>query len=131
MSVTHPAAVRTAMCDWLVDQLDVGGPGKLVFRLSGSAASPGTAVATLTLAATAFGAADSSGIATAAAIVTDTNATGNASPVATATLETAAGVVKVHCAVAASASDINMTGGLTIGNGDSVSCSALTYQSAP
>lgn len=131
MSVTHPAAVRTAMSDWLVDQLDVGGPGKLVFRLSGTAASPGAAVATLTLSATAFGNADASGIATAAAITSDTNAAGNASAVANATLETAAGVVKVHCAVAASASDINMTGGLTIGAGDTVSCSALTYQSAP
>jgi hypothetical protein len=61
------------------------------------------------------------------AITSDTNATGNASPVATATLETSAGTVCVHCAVAASASDINMTGGLTVGAGDTVSCSSLTY----
>jgi hypothetical protein len=33
--------------------------------------------------------------------------------------------------VAASASDINMTGGLTIGAGDTVSCSALTYAAMP
>jgi hypothetical protein len=118
--------MRNTITDLVVDSLDVGGPGKLVFRLTGTAASPGTAVATLTLDATAFGA-SSSGTATAAAITSDTNATGNASPVATATLETAGGVVKVHCAVAASASDINMTGGLTVGAGDTVSCSSLTY----
>lgn len=130
MSVTHPTAMRNTLADTVVDSLDPGGPGKLVFRLSGSAGSPGTAVATLTLSATAFGAA-SSGTATANAITSDTNATGNASPVATATLETAGGTVKVHCAVAASASDINMTGGLTVGAGDTVSCSSLTYSAPP
>jgi len=129
MAVTHPTAMRNTIADLVVDSLDVGGPGKLVFRLTGTAGSPGTAVATLTLSATAFGSA-SGGTATAASITSDTNATGNASPVATATLETAGGTVKVHCAVAASASDINMTGGLTVGAGDTVSCSSLTY-SAP
>jgi hypothetical protein len=130
MSVTHPTAVRDTVCDSIVDSLDPGGPGKLVFRLSGTAAAPGTAVATLTFSATAFGA-SSSGTATAAAITSDTNATGNASPVATATMQTAAGTVKVHCAVAASGSDINMTGGLTVGAGDTVACSALTYTAMP
>ena len=65
-----------------------GVPGKLVFRTAGNADAPGTATATLTLSATAFGAA-SSGTATAAAITSDTNAAGNASAVATATLEDA------------------------------------------
>jgi hypothetical protein len=130
MAVTHPTAMRNILADTVVDLLDSGGPGKLKFRLSGSAGSPGTAVATLTLSATAFGAA-SSGTATANAITSDTNATGNASAVANATLEQAGGTVMVHCAVAASASDINMTGGLTIGAGDTVSCSALTYSAAP
>ena len=130
MAVTHPTAVRNEVADLIVDSLDSGGPGKLKFRLSGTAGSPGTAVATLTFSATAFGAA-SGGTATAAAITSDTNATGNASPVATATLETAAGTVKVHCAVAASGSDINLSGGLTIGAGDTVACSSLTYTAMP
>lgn len=78
----------------------------------------------------AFGAA-SSGVITADTITSDTNATGNASPVANATLETGGGTVVVHCAVAASASDINLTGGLTIGAGDTVSCSSLTYTAMP
>jgi hypothetical protein len=68
---------------------------------------------------------------TANAITSDTNATGNASAVATATLETSGGTVVVHCAVAASSSDINMSGGLTIGAGDTVSCSSLTYTACP
>ena len=130
MAVTHPVALRNTICDAIVDSLDPGGPGLLKFRLSGTAAAPGTAAATLTLSATAFGA-SSSGTATAASITSDTAATGNASPVATATLETAGGTVKIHCAVAASGSDINMTGGLTIGAGDTVSCSSLTYSAMP
>lgn len=128
MSVTHPTAVRNTVCDLVVDSLDPN--GKLVFRLSGNANAPGTAVATLSLSATAFGAA-SSGVATAAAITSDTNATGNASPVATATLETSGGTVKVHCAVAASGSDINMSNGLTIAAGDTVTCTSLTYEAMP
>jgi hypothetical protein len=74
----------------------------------------------------AFGA-SSSGTATASAITSDTNAAGNASAVAYATLQTSADTIVVHCQVAASASDINMSGGLTIGAGDTVSCSSLTY----
>jgi hypothetical protein len=129
MAVTHPTAMRNILADTVVDLIDSGGPGKLKFRLTGTAGSPGTAAATLTFSATAFGAA-SSGTATASSITSDTNATGNASPVATATLEQAGGTIMVHCAVAASGSDINLTGGLTIGAGDTVSCSSLTY-SAP
>lgn len=124
MAVTHSTAARNAATD-AVTAL-IGTSGNLVFRLSGTVGSPGTAVATLPLSATAFGAA-SSGTATANAITSDTNATGNASPVATATLQTSGGTVVIHCAVAASGSDINMTNGLTIGAGDTVSCSSLTY----
>ena len=128
MAVTHPTAFRDTVAD-LVDST-LSTTAKLVFRLSGTAASPGTAVATLSMANPAFGA-SSSGVITAGTITSDTNATGNASPVATATLQTGAGTVIVHCAVAASASDINMTGGLTVGAGDTVSCSSLTYTAMP
>jgi len=83
-------------------------------------------VATLPLSVTAFGAAVA-GTATANAITSDTNATGNASAVAFAALQTSGAVIVINCAVAASASDINMTGGLTVASGDTVSCSALTY----
>jgi len=99
-----------------------------VFRITGSTvASPSAAAATLPLSATAFGA-SSSGTATAnLPITSDTNAAGNASPVAFATLQTSGGTVVIQCAVAASGSDINMTGGLTVASGDTVSCSSLTY----
>lgn len=124
MAVTHSTAARNAATD-AVTAL-IGASGKLKFRLTGTVAAPGTAVATLSLSATAFGA-SATGTATANAITSDTNATGNASAVATATLETSGGTVVIHCAVAASASDINMTNGLVVAAGDTVSCSSLTY----
>ena len=124
MAVTHSTAARNAATD-AVTAL-IGTSGNLKFRLSGTVGAPGTAVATLPLSATAFGA-SSSGTATANAITSDTNATGNASAVATATLETSGGTVVIHCAVAASSSDINMTNGLTVAAGDTVTCSSLTY----
>lgn len=128
MSVTHPSAFRTTVADLVTSTLST--TAKLKFRLTGTAAAPGTAVATLSMSnPVAPGAA--AGVITFSAITSDTNATGNASPVATATLETGGGTVVVHCAVAASASDINMSGGLTIGAGDTVSCSSLTYTAMP
>jgi len=125
MAVTHSTAAKNAATD-AVTAL-IGASGNLVFRISPSTVtSPGTAVATLPLSATAFGAA-SSGTATANAISSDTNATGNASPIAFATLQTSGGTVVIQCSVAASGSDINMTNGLTDAAGDTVSCSSLTY----
>lgn len=124
MAVTHTTAIRNGATDYVVGQL--GASPRLAFRLTGTVSSPGTVVATLVMSATPFGAA-SSGTATANAITSDTNATGNASPVAAATLQTSGGTVCVHCAVAASGSDINMTNGLTVAAGDTVSCSSLTY----
>ena len=128
MAVTHSSAARNAATD-AVTAL-IGASGNLKFRLAGNVGAPGTAVATLPLSATAFGA-SSSGTATANAITTDSNATGNASPVAAATLETSAGTVVIHCEVAASGSDINMSNGLTVAAGDQVSCSSLTYTALP
>lgn len=125
MAVTHSNAALSAATD-AVTAL-IGASGKLAFRLSGTVSAPGTVVATLSLSATAFPA-STNGLATANAITSDTNATGNASPVATATLQTSGGTVVIHCAVAASASDINMTNGLTVAAGDTVSCSSLTYK---
>ncbi len=124
MAVTHSTTARNAATD-AVTAL-IGASGNLKFRLSGTIGAPGTVVATLPLSTDAFGDA-SSGTATANAITSDTNATGNASAVATATLETSGGTVHIHCAVAASASDINMSNGLTVASGDTVSCSSLTY----
>ena len=125
MAVTHSTAARNAATD-AVTAL-IGASGNLVFRITGSTvASPSAAAATLPLSATAFGA-SATGTATANPITSDTNAAGNVSPVAFATLQTSGGTVVIQCAVAASSSDINMTGGLTVASGDTVSCSSLTY----
>lgn len=125
MAVTHSTAARNAATD-AVTAL-IGASGHLKFRLAGTIGAPGTIVANLVLSVTAFGAA-ASGVATANAITSDTNATGNASPVAAASLQTSGGTLVIHCAVAASGSDINMSGGLTVAAADTVSCTALTYQ---
>jgi hypothetical protein len=127
MAVTHSTAARNAATD-AVTAL-IGTSGNLVFRISPSTVSaPGAAVATLPLSATAFLAA-SGGSATANAITSDTNATGNASPVAFATLQTSGGTVVIHCAVGAAGSglEIIMSNGLTVNAGDTVSVSGLAY----
>lgn len=127
MAVTHPVAIRNAVADLVVGTaLDAGGPARLALRIAGTADAPGTTAALLTMSPTSFGAA-ASGVKTAAAITSDTNATGNATAVSTGTLQTGAGVVRVHFTVAASGADGNLTGGLTINAGDTVSCSSLTY----
>lgn len=125
MPVTHSVAAQNAATDAVTALL--GASAHLKFRLSGTIGAPGTIVANLVFSATAFGA-SAAGVATANAITSDTNATGNASPVATASLQTSGGTLVIHCAVAASASDINMTNGLTVAAGDTVSCSSLTYK---
>lgn len=123
MAVTHSTAARDAATNAVTGLL--GTSPRLVFRTTGTVSAPGTALATLTMSSTGFGA-SSSGTATANAITSDTNAAGGGT-VATATIQTSGGTVVIHCQVAASASDINMTNGLTIAAGDTVSCSSLTY----
>ena len=128
MSLTHSTAARNAATDAVTNL--IGASGNLKFRLTGTIGAPGAVVATCPLSATAFGA-SASGTATANAITSDTNAAGNASAVATATLETSAGTIVIHMAVAASGSDINMSNGLTVAAGDTVSVSSLTYTALP
>lgn len=125
MALEHSTTARDGATNAVVDLLDAAG-SKLVFRVGGTLGAPGTAAATLTLATPAFGA-SSSGTATAGSITSDTNATGNASAVSKASLETTGGTVHIYCDVAASGSDIDLTNGLTINAGDTVSCSSLTY----
>lgn len=130
-TTTHPTGIRSSVCDFIVDKLDVGSPSeaRLVFRTSGNANSPGTAVANLRMSNPAFGAA-ASGIATANAIASDTNAAGGT--IATATLQTGSGDVIIHCTVGTSGDAINITsGGLSVTAGDTVSCSSLTYEAMP
>ena len=134
MAVTHTIAVRNALAD-LIDTT-IGASGLLRFHITGSSADSTTAIAaTLTLGGTtAFDAAGASGgnaagVMVSEAITSDTNAAGNAGDVLFASLATSGGTCVVHCAVAASASDINLTGGLQIGAGDTVSVAlgGITY----
>lgn len=126
MSVTHPTAVRQGICNFVVDQLDEGTPpGNLVFRTSGD-----VEVATLPFSTTAFGSANGSAVATAAAITSDTSATGGT--VAKATLENAAGTAKINCSVTATGGggDIELSS-VSVSAGQTVSMSSLTYAACP
>ena len=124
MSTTHSTAARNAATDAVTALLGAG--AKMCFRLAGNIGAPGAIAATLAMSATAFGA-SANGTATANAITSDTNAAGNASAVATVTLQTSGDVIVIHAAVAASASDVNRSQGLVVAAGDTVSCSSLTY----
>jgi hypothetical protein len=129
MAVTHSTAVRNGIADYVVDAIDGGsGAGKLVIRTSGTIGSPGTAVATLTFSDPAFGNAGASvaGRADADTIASDTNAAGGTA--ATATLQTSADTICVHCSVTATGGGGDITlSSVTIGAGDTVSISSLTY----
>ena len=119
MAVTHPTAVRDIIANAVVDSIDVGGAGSLIFQTSGD-----VEVATLTFSATAFGA-SSSGTATASAITSDTSATGGT--VAKFKIQNgSAADAGFAGAVSTSGSDINLSS-LAVGAGDTVSISSLTY----
>lgn len=124
-AVTHPTAVRDSVCNHVVDQLDEGTPpGTLVFQTSGD-----VEVATLTFSTTAFGA-SSGGTATAAAITSDTSATGGT--IAKARLKNAAGTDKIICSVTATGGggDIELSS-VVVSAGQTVSISSLTYSAMP
>ena len=114
---TLETGARNAACDAVVDLIDAGGAGTIVFETVGD-----VEVATLTFSATAFGAA-SVGVATAAAITSDTSATGGT--VAQASIYSGGATKILEATVAVSGSDIDLSS-LTVGAGDTVSMSALT-----
>ncbi|MCP5010113.1 MAG: hypothetical protein GY942_09065 [Aestuariibacter sp.] len=115
MAVTHPTATRNGIADYIVDQLN---SGSIEFQTSGD-----VEVATTVFGATAFGAA-ASGVATANAITDDSSATGGVTT--KAELQTSGSTPIVLCAVGTSGSDINLSS-TTVGAGDTVSISSLTY----
>lgn len=121
MSVTHPTAVRSAIADFVCAQINEGTPpGKLVFQTAAD-----VSVATLTFSNTAFGAA-AAGVATAAAITSDTNAVGGT--IAKARMRNAVGTDKVICSVTATGGggDIELSS-VIVSAGQTVSLSSLTY----
>ncbi len=121
MAVTHPTAVRTALADFVVDQLDEGTPpGLLVLQTAG-----GVTVATLTFSNPAFGSAVA-GVATANAITSDTNAIGGT--ITKGEARNAAGTAKILFSVTATGmgGDITLSS-VIISAGQTVSLTSLTY----
>lgn len=116
MAVTHLAATRNGIADYVVDQLD---GGTLIFYQSDGS----TEVATLTFGTPAFGAA-AAGVATANAITDDTSATGGTTTIAN--LATSGASEIVECSVGTSGEDINLSSNIIFA-GDTVSVSSLTY----
>jgi len=121
MPVTHPTAVRTALADFVVDQLDANlPPGKLVMQTAG-----GATVATLTFSNPAFGAA-AAGSANANAITPDNNAAGGT--IAKAELRQGNATPIVLCSVTATGGggDIQLNS-VVISAGQQVSLTSLSY----
>jgi hypothetical protein len=121
-AVTHPTTVRNTLADTVVDLLDAGtGAGTLEIQTSGD-----VEVATLTFSDPAFGAA-SSGTATANSITDDADATGGTA--AKFIAQDSDSTLCFSGSVGTSGEDINLSS-VSIGAGDTVSISSLTY-SAP
>lgn len=123
MAVTLTNAARSAMCDALVDLIDIGaGTNGTIIIATGADVE----VATLTFSTTAFGAA-SNGVATAASITSDTSATGNASAVDKFIVRDQDNTEVFRGSVGATSSGEDMElSSTTIGAGDTVSLSSFT-----
>lgn len=121
-AVTHPTAVRTIIADAVT--ATIGASGKLIMQTAAAAT-----VATLPLSATAFGGA-ASGVSTANAITSDTNAVGGT--IAKAEIQTSGGTAKILCSVTATGGggDIQLSS-VIVSAGQTVSISSLTYTAPP
>lgn len=123
-------AAASAAADAVVDRIDTGGAGTIKIYTgtiptdADTAVGAQTLLATLTFSATAFGAA-SNGVATAAAITSDTSAdaTGTA---AWARIANGAGTTQMDVTVGTSGEDINFNT-VSFVTGATVAITALTY----
>jgi hypothetical protein len=121
MSVVHTSTIRSGIADYVVDQIDTGGgAGYIEFQTSGD-----VEVATLPFAATAFGAA-STGVATAAAITSDTNATGGTITKARFKKFNATEVLSCSVTAIGGGGDIQLSS-VVISSGQTVGLTSLTY----
>ena len=124
MAITHPTTVRNGMANYVVDLIDAGaGAGTLELQTSGD-----VEVATLTFSDPAFGDA-ASGVATANSITSDTSATGGT--VAKFIIQDSDSTLVVSGTVTGTGGggDIEMSS-VSVGAGDTVSMSSLTYTAA-
>ena len=117
MAITHGAAARTAIATAVLDAIDAGTAGSLIFRTSGD-----VEVATLPL-STVSGVV-SGAVLTFNAITADASATGGETT--KFTIEDSSSVIILNGSVGTSGADINLSS-TTIGAGDAVSVSSLTY----
>jgi hypothetical protein len=116
----HDANVRQVVADTVVNLIDGGtGAGDLVFLTTGAAV-----VATLPFSNPAFGNANGSGVATAGTILDDESAAGGIMD--NFTIQDGDASELIYGSVGTSGEDINMSN-LTVGVGDTVSVSLLTY----
>jgi len=123
MAVTHIAAVRDGLADYVVDLIDGGtgdATGDLEIMTSGD-----VEVATLLYSNPAFGA-SSSGTATAAAITSDSSATGGTAALFRVLDRDNNEVFRGSVTAVAGGGDIELSS-VSIGAGDTVSISSLTY----
>lgn len=118
MAVTHLAATRNGIADFVVDQLD---GGTLIFYQADGT----TEVATCTFGTPAFGAA-AAGVATANAITADTSATGGTTTIANLTTSGASEIVECSVTSTGGGGDIELSSNV-VGAGDTVTISSLTY----
>jgi hypothetical protein len=127
MALTHSTAARNAAANAVVDLLDVGSTNasaRLLFTTGG-----GTTLATLPMSATAFGNA-ASGVATANAITSDTNAAVSGTATVFHLTDKDNTLVISGTVGNGSGGDINLSSNV-ITAGDTVSMSSLTYTAAP
>lgn len=125
MSVVHVTAIRNALANLVVDAIDAGAAaGYLSFQTSGD-----VEVARLPMSDPAFGAA-SSGVATASAITSDTNADGGT--VAKAKFFDSDDTEVFSCSVTASGGggDIELSA-VVVTAGQTVAMTSLTYTAPP
>lgn len=131
MATRLPAASQQAAADAVVDRLDAGAGAGLLRIYSGSQpadaddAASGTLLAELTFSDPAFGAANSSGVATASAITADSSANATGTAGWFRCVDSAANTV-FDGAVSTSGAELNLDS-TSITSGQTVSVTALTY----
>ena len=119
---TLSVAAGNAAVNAVVDLLDVGGAGKLVFATSGDVTVAACTFTTTPAAFTTAGSA-TNGVATANPITSDTNAAGGT--IAKCRLQNNAAATVMAPTVSTSAAEVNISS-LVIGAGDTVTVSSLT-----
>lgn len=124
MAITHATAVRNGLADYIDDQVNGGaGAGTLVFQTSGD-----VEVATCTFSSPAFGAA-SAGVITANSITDDTNATGGTVTKFRIYDGSSTEILNGTVTATGGGGDIELSS-TTIGAGDTVSITSLTYEAS-